>query len=177
MSFPLDLRAFGCTALLPSAATPYGCIFRTTARHERAPVRVLTRSVSDVGRSPVPIPLVHPAAAGASDPARSGPPLLANCRVRLWKTLPLQDCSDLSVRWSHRGAAARSDSVSRSRQHLSHRVRGGSHTASLPGSVPGRPPAPPGGSCTPGRATASPRRPPPGLSLVDASEEELSREA
>jgi hypothetical protein len=41
---------------LPSAATPYGCIFRTTARHERAPVRVLTRSVSDVGRSPVPIP-------------------------------------------------------------------------------------------------------------------------
>ena len=56
MSFPLDLRAFGCTALLPSAATPYGCIFRTTARHERAPVRVLTRSVSDVGRSPVPIP-------------------------------------------------------------------------------------------------------------------------
>ncbi|MET3933658.1 hypothetical protein ABIE00_001704 [Arthrobacter sp. OAP107] len=49
MSFPLDLRAFGCTALLPSAATPYGCIFRTTARHERVPVRVLTCS----GRSPV----------------------------------------------------------------------------------------------------------------------------
>ncbi len=56
MSFPLDLRAFGCTALLPSAATPYGCIFRTTARHERVPVRVLTRSVSDVGRSPVRTP-------------------------------------------------------------------------------------------------------------------------
>ena len=56
MSFPLDLRAFGCTALLPSAATPYGCIFRTTARHERVPVRVLTCSVSDVGRSPVRTP-------------------------------------------------------------------------------------------------------------------------
>ena len=56
MSFPLDLRALGCTALLPSAATPYGCIFRTTARHERVPVRVLTRSVSDVGRSPVRTP-------------------------------------------------------------------------------------------------------------------------
>ena len=95
-------------------------------------------------------PLVHPAAAGASDPARSGPPLLATCRVRLWKTLLSQNCTDLSVRLSHRCAGAHSGSVSRSRQHLSHRVRGGPHTASLPGSVPGRPPAPPGGSCTSG---------------------------
>lgn len=32
-------------------------------------------------------PLVHPAAAGASDAARSSPPLPATCRVRLWKPL------------------------------------------------------------------------------------------
>lgn len=100
MSFPLVIAAFGCTAILSTVATPYGCFFCTTVRHERLPVRVLIPSVSDVGRSPVIAPSL-PAAAGASDVARSGHPTPRQCRVRLWITLWSQHCIDCSVHWPH----------------------------------------------------------------------------
>lgn len=106
MSFPLVIAAFGCTAVLPTVGTPYGCFFCTTVMHERVPVRVLAWSVSDVGRSPVIAPSL-PAAAGASDAARSGHPTPRQCRVRLWITLWSQHCMDCSVHWPHCAAPCR----------------------------------------------------------------------
>ena len=100
-TFHLVIAPFGCTALLPTVATPYGCLFRSPVRHERVPVRVLSRSVSDDGRSPVHR-ISHPAAAGASAVARSVLPTPRLRRVRLWRTLWFPHRDSIAVQSSHR---------------------------------------------------------------------------
>lgn len=148
MSFPLDLRAFGCTALLPSAATPYGCIFRTTARHERVPVRVLTRSVSDVGRSPVRTPwcILLPQAHQTRRAAvqHSPRPVAFGCGKLCCHSTAL-----ICRRARRAGVRELVPALfSPSRQHLSHRVRGGPTPPPCRGPFrAGRLP-PPGGCCT-----------------------------
>ena len=175
MSFPLDIAAFGCTALLPTVATPYGCFFSSMARYEPLPVRVLTGSVSDVGRSPVTA-LSHRAAAGATDMARSGPPTPRPRRVRLWIILWLQHCIDRLMQLQHRPVS----SSCRAGPAVFHccastcRTASKAGTLTLPCRCPFRPGLLPPWLLPLTSACASLRGTPPGHCLVDASEEENS---
>lgn len=141
MSFPLVITAFGCTAVLSTVGTPYGCFFCTTVRHERVPVRVLVPSVSDVGRGPVlalSLPCcrrrIRRGAQRSSHTATMSRQSVDNSVVtalhRLFGALAALCCLVVAPCWY--------SVVSSSCQHMSHRVRGGHSTLLLTVHVPAR---------------------------------------